>query len=103
MPTLEGSRFRLFDAIASLVERLYGSRVSEERIAAIAARSDGNPFFVRELALEALESRGEAAFVPPLLGSVLRGRLHRLPSPAREVLEAAAVAGGGGVAAVWLA
>ena len=79
--------------IVSLVEGLCGSRVSEERIAAIAARSDGNPFFVRELALEALDSRGEAAFVPPLLGSVLRGRLHRLPSPAREVLEAAAVAG----------
>ena len=79
--------------IASLVEHLCSSRVSEERIAAIAARSDGNPFFVRELALEALESRGEAAFVPPLLESVLRGRLHRLPSPAREVLEAAAVAG----------
>jgi predicted ATPase len=78
--------------IASLVEQLCGSRVSEERIAAIAAL-DGNPFFVRELALEALDSRGEAAFVPPLLGSVLRGRLHRLPSPAREVLEAAAVAG----------
>ena len=81
------------DEIASLVESLCGARVSEERIAAIAARSDGNPFFVRELALEALESRREAAFVPPLLESVLRGRLHRLPSPAREVLEAAAVAG----------
>ncbi len=79
--------------IASLVERLCGSRVSEERIAAIAARSDGNPFFVRQLALEVLDSRGEAAFVPPLLESVLRGRLHRLPSPALEVLEAAAVAG----------
>jgi len=79
--------------IASLVEHLCGSRVSEERIAAIAARSDGNPFFVRELAFEVLESRGVEEVVPPLLGSVLRGRLHRLPSPAREVLEAAAVAG----------
>jgi DNA-binding winged helix-turn-helix (wHTH) protein/tetratricopeptide (TPR) repeat protein len=79
--------------IASLVEHLCGSRVSEERIAAIASRSDGNPFFVRELALEALESRGEEEVVPPLLGSVLSARLHRLPSPAREVLEAAAVSG----------
>ena len=79
--------------IASLVEHLCGSRISDERIAAIAARSDGNPFFVRELAMEALESRGDAAVVPPLLGSVLRARLHRLPPPAAEVLEAAAVAG----------
>jgi DNA-binding winged helix-turn-helix (wHTH) protein/tetratricopeptide (TPR) repeat protein len=79
--------------IASLVERLCGSRVSDERIAAIAARSDGNPFFVRELALASLESRGDEEVVPPLLGSVLRARLHRLAPPALEVLEAAAVAG----------
>jgi tetratricopeptide (TPR) repeat protein len=81
------------DEIASLVEHLCSTRVSDEWTAAIAARSDGNPFFVRELAMEALESRGDAAAVPPLLESVLRGRLHRLPSPALEVLEAAAVAG----------
>src|SRR5262249_37288330 len=72
----------------------------------LAARSEGNPFFVSEL-LHALEEEGllrtgeggwtlgelDGVPVPPLLRQVIHGRLARLDGEAQASLTAAAVIG----------
>ncbi len=50
--------------------------------------SGGNPFFATELL-----ALGDAAGVPPTVRDAVLARAARLPAPAREVLEAAAVMG----------
>jgi tetratricopeptide (TPR) repeat protein len=60
------------------------------------ARAEGNPLFVRELALEqarAAEQGGEANAVPQSVEAILRARIDRQRPFEREVLHAAAVVG----------
>ncbi|HWM11804.1 MAG TPA: BTAD domain-containing putative transcriptional regulator [Solirubrobacteraceae bacterium] len=59
-------------------------------VAAIAARSEGNPFFARELAAAAARRETE---LPPGLRDVLLGHVARLDGAARAVLRVLAAAG----------
>jgi DNA-binding CsgD family transcriptional regulator len=63
---------------------------SADTLAAIATRSEGNPFFARELAASGwLPGRA----LPPTVRELLRIRLQGIAEPARQVLELVAVAG----------
>lgn len=66
-----------------------------EDVAEIQARTDGNPFYVRELALFFAERvpGAHAAPVPPSLIEVLRGCLQRMPLRTRNTLELASAIG----------
>jgi DNA-binding CsgD family transcriptional regulator len=54
-------------------------------------RSDGNPFFVEQLAQAHLD--GEAAALPPSLRDLLLSQLSRLPADVQRLLAAVAIAG----------
>jgi hypothetical protein len=82
-----------------LLARTAGGPVDEDVVAALHARSDGNPFFTTELARLFVEE-GQlaadavaAASVPTGVRDVLARRLSRLPEPTRRLLETAAVLG----------
>ncbi|MEO3783154.1 BTAD domain-containing putative transcriptional regulator [Actinocorallia sp. B10E7] len=82
-------------AVAELVGRMCGAEVDRRTLAAIAERTAGNPFFVRETA-RLLDAEGaEAALheVPSGVGDVLRRRISRLPAAAQTVMRTAAVIG----------
>lgn len=72
--------------VAALLAAVDGRVPDPARSARIHRRSGGNPLFV-----EALSNAGEAP--PGDLRSLLLARITELPGPAREVLEALAVAG----------
>ena len=59
------------------------------------ARAEGNPFFLEELAYTLLEHDGQssALTVPDTIQAVIAGRIDRLPSHERHLLQAAAVIG----------
>jgi DNA-binding winged helix-turn-helix (wHTH) protein/class 3 adenylate cyclase/predicted ATPase len=59
------------------------------------AKADGNPFFLEELAQAVAEQGGDvpATTVPDTVQAVLTARIDRLPTPAKSVLQAAAVIG----------
>ncbi|UWP81618.1 AAA family ATPase [Dactylosporangium fulvum] len=84
---------------AADVERLVGAfartAVDRDTVAALAERTGGNPFYVRESA-QLLASEGAlvaTSEVPEGVRDVLRRRLSRLPQPAVAVLRLAAVVG----------
>lgn len=80
-------------AVGELVAEVLGRRPAEDLVARIAARSGGNPFFVREVAqLQALRG-DESLVVPPGVRQVLERRIARLSQPCHELLSIAAVAG----------
>ncbi|MFF4773588.1 BTAD domain-containing putative transcriptional regulator [Microtetraspora fusca] len=84
------------DAAAELLAAVSGVEISAETVDALAERTGGNPFFLRETA-RLIASEGEAAAlsaVPAGVRDVLRRRLGRLPVPAQTVLREAAVIGG---------
>ncbi|MFD0899835.1 BTAD domain-containing putative transcriptional regulator [Actinomadura sediminis] len=81
--------------VAELVRATCATGVADAELADIAARTGGNPFFVRETA-RLLDAEGLPAAVrrvPAGVGDVLRRRIARLPEPARNVLRDAAVVG----------
>jgi DNA-binding winged helix-turn-helix (wHTH) protein len=82
-------------ATRSLVEAVIGRDPGEARIAEIHARTDGNPFYIRELARYLAEAAPDlpARSVPESLRELLLGRLQRLPLRCRDALELAAVIG----------
>src|SRR5690606_26863585 len=82
-------------ATAALVAAATGREPDPACLAEIHARTDGNPFYVLELASYLTSEGGRAApgAVPPSLRELLRGRLQRLPLRCRDTLELAAVAG----------
>jgi tetratricopeptide (TPR) repeat protein len=82
-------------AVAELVRATAGPDVDDETVAAIADRTDGNPFYVRETArLLASEGRLVATRdVPAGVRDVVRRRLARLPLEAQSSLRLAAVVG----------
>lgn len=78
-----------------LVEVVLGHDPGSDRIVEIHERTDGNPFYVLELARFLAEHAQTAAerSVPPALCELLRGRLQRLPWRSRDTLELASVIG----------
>ncbi|GAA0356064.1 hypothetical protein GCM10009530_01490 [Microbispora corallina] len=83
------------EAAAALLAEVSGAEVSAATAAAVADRTGGNPFFLRETArLIAAEGEETAASVVPAgVRDVLRRRFGRLPVPAQTVLREAAVIG----------
>lgn len=83
------------EATAALVQAVTGREPGDAELAEIHARTDGNPFYVTELArfLAEAPAGGGAGSVPPSLCELLRGRLQRLPLRCRDTIELAAVIG----------
>ncbi|MEU7142801.1 BTAD domain-containing putative transcriptional regulator [Nocardia sp. NPDC046473] len=81
------------DAIA-LVREIAGPDTADTDSARIHRRSNGNPFFVRELA-RLLRDEGTAALdtIPPGVREVIRHRTAMLPSSAQTLIQQAAVLG----------
>jgi eukaryotic-like serine/threonine-protein kinase len=74
-----------------LVREALGSRVSDQTVAQIVERGDGNPFFLEELVRAA--HAGRSGEVPePILG-IVQARLEAEGAEGRRVLRAAAVFG----------
>ncbi|WP_329378450.1 AAA family ATPase [Streptomyces sp. NBC_01351] len=82
-------------AVAEVVRAVSGPGVDPETVAALAERTGGNPFYVRESA-RLLGSEGSLVAlseVPEGVRDVLRRRLGRLPEEVVSVLRLAAVVG----------
>ncbi|MFD9477483.1 BTAD domain-containing putative transcriptional regulator [Streptomyces nojiriensis] len=83
------------EAVAEVVRAVGGPQVDAEVVTALAERTGGNPFYVRESA-RLLGSEGSLVAlseVPEGVRDVLRRRLGRLPEAVVAVLRLAAVAG----------
>ncbi|HEY7594068.1 MAG TPA: AAA family ATPase [Actinophytocola sp.] len=82
-------------AVAELIDELCTRQLADQTVATIAQRTEGNPFFVREIA-RLLETDGEHAAigeVPASVRHIVRRRVARLPASAQQVLRDAAVIG----------
>ena len=77
-------------AAAELVTAVPGCTLDPAAVADVVARAGGNPLFLQHLARAAQTSTGG---MPTSLREVLRDRIAGLPTGARELLEAMAVAG----------
>ncbi len=82
------------EAVRELLAAITGRTPTGELVATVHARTDGNPFFVTELA-RLLRSDGQAAAaaIPASVRDVVRRRVDRLAVPTRAVLRVAAVVG----------
>jgi predicted ATPase len=69
---------------------ILGAAPAAELVAAVFARSEGNPFFTEELLAAVRAGSGE---LPATLRDLLRGRIQGLPEPAQHILKVVAVAG----------
>ncbi|MGW2787150.1 BTAD domain-containing putative transcriptional regulator [Streptomyces populi] len=80
---------------ATLVEAVCGEPVDPATVAALAERTGGNPFYVRESARLLADEGALVAVseVPQGVRDVLRRRLALLPAPARAVVQLTAVLG----------
>ena len=81
------------DAIAEALTDRIGARPAADVVAAVEARTRGNPFFVGELGRLLADPAVPADEVPGAVRDALRRRLDRLPGPCRAVLDVAAVLG----------
>ncbi len=79
--------------VSKLLGHLLGAEVSAERAGAIHARTNGNPFFVREIARLQAAQPGHDDTVPIAVREVVERRLGGLSSGCRSLLEAASVIG----------
>jgi DNA-binding CsgD family transcriptional regulator/tetratricopeptide (TPR) repeat protein len=86
---LELPRLDQVQTTAQLVGIL-GAAPAAELVAAVFARSEGNPFFTEELLAVV---RAGSRELPATLRDLLRGRVQALPQPAQQVLRVVAVAG----------
>ena len=78
--------------VATLL-RVWGSDAPDLEAQALHDRTDGNPFFVRELVRDRAEGRDPRQSVPQTVRDVVALRLARLEPGARDLLAAGAVAG----------
>ena len=78
--------------VAALL-REWGSDAPAHEAQALHDRTDGNPFFVRELVRDRAEGRDPRQSVPQTVRDVVALRLARLDPAVRELLAAGAVAG----------
>ena len=79
--------------VSELLEHLVGAGVSAERAATIHARTNGNPFFVREIVRLQAAQAGQNEAVPIAVREVVERRLSRLSRGCRRLLEAGSVIG----------
>ncbi|WP_258318839.1 BTAD domain-containing putative transcriptional regulator [Streptomyces griseorubiginosus] len=81
--------------VATVVDAVCGGPVDEATVAALAARTGGNPFYVRESARLLADEGALVAVseVPQGVRDVLRRRLALLSADARAAVQLAAVAG----------
>jgi predicted ATPase len=80
------------DEVDELVAALAGEQTAARWGAVIAARSQGHPFFARELT-SVLAAGGDVAGVPAAIREVVARRLARLTTDCVRLLEACAVGG----------
>lgn len=83
------------DAVAELIASITGSTPGPALVRALAERTDGNPFYLKESA-RLLVSEGElvaTSQVPQGVADVLRRRLARLPEESVSILRLASVIG----------
>lgn len=78
------------DAVRALVAEIAPDALSEEALAGVVARAEGNAFFVEELTNAAADG---GRWVPADLADVLLVRLDRLDDTARQVVRTASAAG----------
>jgi len=78
--------------VASLL-REWGSDAPTHEAQALHDRTDGNPFFIRELVRDRAEGRDPRQSVPQTVRDVVALRLARIEPAVRELLAAGAVAG----------
>jgi len=77
---------------ATLLRQLpVADQIPDEIAGEILARSEGNPFFIEQLAFHLAHDPGNS--LPDALHAVLAARIDALPVPERRVLQAAAVFG----------
>lgn len=81
--------------VGRLVAAVRGQPVDEAAVAAIHERTEGNPFFVRELSrdLATSSARGARSSLPAGVRDVVRRRLDQLSAPCRAILGTAATVG----------
>lgn len=77
-------------AAQKLAEAALGEAASAELVARIVSRSEGNPFFLEELARSAADGRGDTS---DTVLAVVQSRIQRLDTEARRLLRAASVFG----------
>lgn len=83
------------DAIGALISRQCTRPITNSTVVTVAKRTEGNPFFVREIA-RLLETDGDHAAiadVPPGVRHIVRRRVARLPQSTQMALRYAAVIG----------
>jgi DNA-binding SARP family transcriptional activator len=87
------------EEVAAMLAAIVGSPPREETAAAVHVETGGNPFFVREVAMDMSEDAGraepggDAASVPQSVREVVWSRLGRLEEGCRELLVDASVIG----------
>ncbi|MFL5684740.1 MAG: AAA family ATPase [Chloroflexota bacterium] len=74
-----------------LLQSIIGSKPDPELVRRVVERSDGNPFFIEELAMAERTSADRG--LPPTLRGILLARISALPEEAQAVVGVAAVAG----------
>lgn len=74
-----------------LLQSIIGSKPDPELVRRVVERSDGNPFFIEELAMAERTSADRG--LPPTLRGILLARIGALPEEAQAVVGVAAVAG----------
>jgi DNA-binding CsgD family transcriptional regulator/tetratricopeptide (TPR) repeat protein len=77
-----------------LVAAIRGSEPTDDLVARVVRRSDGNPLFVEELLAHDDAAAGGAA-LPATLLDILRARVTTVPGTAHDLLGVLAIAGGG--------
>ncbi len=90
LPGLTGAQ------VAELLERDYGLRLHPKQLNQLVERTEGNPFFIRGLALKARD-QGRFDFdseLPPEILEVARSRVDALPAEVQELIELAAFGSG---------
>ena len=94
-----GEHFRVngldLEAVQELIARTTGDDVARQVAANIHRRTDGHPFFVRELASIAHLDGGKLEQVPSAVRDAIERRLARLPDATVSMLEVAALGGTG--------
>lgn len=74
-----------------LLQSIIGAKPDPELVRRVVERSDGNPFFIEELAMAERTSADRG--LPPTLRGILLARISALPEEAQAVVGVAAVAG----------
>ena len=82
------------DEVRTLLARTAPDEQAGRRAAEVHRRTNGHPFFVRELA-QLVADGADPAEVPSVVRDAVRARLARLDTATRALLDAAAVAGNG--------